>query len=783
MLVTRKSILFTLPVLSVLSGQAFGQATLDNLLSTVQVSGSKTCAQVEINLNRLASVVGVSPSGAGANVDLRLTPLATTIPDPNDTEPQREAASVSPGNAAGLQGVSYDPSNISGPVIHVSFGKKVSFRLQRDTDNRHIVLKVSPFGQAGCAASSQKSGDETPATPDDQQKSDLSLSEQAAASGSAEAALVEGKKQLNAGEFPHATAYFTKAVATGTGRVKQDAQEMLGLSRERAGQLAFARAEYQTYLKLYPSGEDAARVKDRLAGVVAAMDDAANSKFDLNKSTKEDKSLPLHGTNDQLVSQGGKADLSTPNLTVIGPQPGSPALQTTANGMRSTFKDQQSDPNAWHWEKSGSVAQYYYRDDNFAPAVPGGPMDQHTAYQNEILSSVDLFARGENQRYAVESRLSLYDEQGFGQQANVSNLNVSTAYVDARFKDYAIETRLGRQSKSTGGVFGRFDGGLVSWDISKSWKLQAVAGSPAFSRSSSPFADGRYFYGTSLDYTFPDKSLSATIYAIEQNVENIVDRRAIGADVRYNNKHGSIYGAADYDIFYGELNNGYVSGTWLPRDGTTVYATVDYRKSPFLLTSNAMMGQNFTTLGALVDAFGLDNAEQLAVDRTASSESATFGVSQELNKKWQVAVDGTVAYYSGTPASGGVAEVPDPGLEYYGSIQFNGTGIIDPLDSMSFGLRYSHSESAAMYMADASVRYPINENLKLGPRFRASLRDSLTSDQVQWLAMPSLGIRYHVAKNWNVEAEAGARWQDTISAGVASQSLDLLATLGYRFDF
>ena len=346
-----------------------------------------------------------------------------------------------------------------------------------------------------------------------------------------------------------------------------------------------------------------------------------------------------------------------------------------------------------------------------------------------------------------------------------------------------LDARIGRQSKSTGGVFGRFDGGVLSWEAIKNVKLQAVGGSPVFSRNAMPFADNHYFYGVSAEYTSDKKDWSASIYAIEQNVGDLVDRRAIGGEAHYNGQKFVAYSAADYDIFFHELNNAYVTGTWLPRQGTSIYGTLDYRKVPFLLTSNALMGQNFGTLQTLVDAVGLDNVNEWAGDRTASSKTASAGISQQLNDQWQASVDATLGYYAGTPASGGVDATPDPGFDFYASVTMSGSSILKQNDTLTGSLRYAWSSSATTYMADAYYRLPINEKLRLGPRFRVSLRNSSISDQVQYLVMPSLSASYRINQNWSIESELGARYQNTVTNGQSSPSLDVLATAGYRYEF
>ena len=45
------------------------------------------------------------------------------------------------------------------------------------------------------------------------------------------------------------------------------AQELIGVARERAGDIEQARKEYELYLKLFPNGEGATRVRQRLASL------------------------------------------------------------------------------------------------------------------------------------------------------------------------------------------------------------------------------------------------------------------------------------------------------------------------------------------------------------------------------------------------------------------------------------------------------------------------------------------------------------------------------------
>jgi hypothetical protein len=222
---------------------------------------------------------------------------------------------------------------------------------------------------------------------------------------------------------------------------------------------------------------------------------------------------------------------------------------------------------------------------------------------------------------------------------------------------------------------------------------------------------------------------------------------------------------------------------WRPREGTSIYGSVDFRRVPFLVTSNALMGQAEDDLQSLVDIFGEDSVYELAVDRTATAKTANLGVSQQINKDWQVSLDGTIADYSGTPASGGVDAIPDPGVEYYASLQASGSNVFLKDDTLNLGLRYSRSDSSNFYMADAYYRFLVNEDWRLSPRLRFSLRDSRTSDQLQYLISGSVASRYKINKNWSFEAEAGARWEDIVTTLSDTRSINLLATAGYRYEF
>jgi tetratricopeptide (TPR) repeat protein len=83
--------------------------------------------------------------------------------------------------------------------------------------------------------------------------------------------LMEAARQAMArGDYTYAIKVYTAVVEYPDYPRARDAQEYLGLARERNGQLAHAMAEYEKYLELYPKGEGAERVRQRLDGLLTA---------------------------------------------------------------------------------------------------------------------------------------------------------------------------------------------------------------------------------------------------------------------------------------------------------------------------------------------------------------------------------------------------------------------------------------------------------------------------------------------------------------------------------
>ena len=530
-----------------------------------------------------------------------------------------------------------------------------------------------------------------------------------------EGLMEEARQAVAKGDYSRAIQLYTKVLQYVDNPNRQDALEYLGLARERKGQLAHAKKEYETYLSLYPEGEGADRVQQRLAGLMTARE--------------------------------------TPT-----PRPKTKSLQT-----------------AQTWDVFGGISQFYQR------AISVTDADGSDVDASALANDIDVTARRRGERYDFQARLSgsyAYDFLGDGSGSETS---ISTLYLDGADRNRGVSFRLGRQSRDSGGVLGRFDGLLLGYKLTDWMGLNGVAGFPV-ANTDNKIETGRRLYGLSIDWgTFAD-AWDFNTFIIEQKADGILDRRGIGGEVRYFDPSRSLLTFVDYDISYEDLNTFIFLGTWILPTQTTVNASFDYRNSPVLTTTNALQSQTVSSLDELHDLFSDNEIRTLAEDRTASVKTLTSGVSHPFTEHFQVSGDVTATTLSDTPASGGIEAVPGTGWEYFYSVQFIGSSLIKPGDISIVGLRYADGDNANTVSGTLNTRYPVNHQWRLNPRFRLDYRDN-DDGTTQWIKAPSFRTEYRWRKRYRFEGEAGAEWSSQQLDEDNNDTSSFFLSLGYRYDF
>jgi len=540
----------------------------------------------------------------------------------------------------------------------------------------------------------------------------------------------EARQAMAGGDYARAIQIYTKVLQHVDTGEHQSASEFLGLARERNGQLAHAKLAYEQYLAQYPEGPGAERVRQRLAGLTTA------------RMAPKEK-------------------------------------------LRGVERDQE-EPT---WDTFGSFTQYYRRDTSHIvtedTSTPITARDSETRVNlSSLTTDLDITGRRRGGPLEIQSRFTggyeydfLDEDEGSGDISRVSSL-----YVDLQDRTHDVGGRLGRQSLSTSGVLGRFDGALLSYQWLPKVKLNAVSGYPVDSSKDSTDTD-RLFYGVSADFGTFANTWDFNAFIIEQQIDSITDRRAIGGEARYFDPVKSLLTFVDYDISYSELNTFLILGNWNLPYQVTINATIDYRNSPILTTRNAIQGQGVETIEDLRKLFTDDEIRQLAEDRTADSYTYTLGLNRPLNDRFQISGDVTLSKFGDTPASGGVEALPSTDLEAFYNLQLIGNNLLKEGDIAIFSLRYSDTTTAKITSVGINERYPLTNAWRVNPRLRIDYRQNEDTSTDQWTGAPSILMDYLWRKRYRFEVETGGEWSTRELLAGSEDSTSYYIYVGYRADF
>jgi tetratricopeptide (TPR) repeat protein len=544
----------------------------------------------------------------------------------------------------------------------------------------------------------------------------------AAAPGEPEAMLAEARAAIVREDYPTAIHTLTRLLALPTNPYRRDAQEYLGIAYERSGDIVAARREYEKYLQQYPEGDDATRVRQRIVNLVGVPGVAEALRAE---KPKEARDVSVYGSLSQYYYRGNsKIDTQT----------------TTANTLDSTtlsFKDQSAlvtnlDLNA-RLRTATSDDRVVIRDSHTANFLPGQP----------------------------------------------DTNRLSAAYYEHKDKPRDWGARLGRQPGTTGGVVGRFDGATLGYGLSPKWRLNLVGGEPVeFSIDSM-----RRFLGTNLDFGLFAEHWSGNAYVIRQRVDEIADREALGTELRYTAPRAAVFSLIDYDTLFNTFNIGMAQGNWqLGQNNTALNALIDWRKTPTLQTSNAVLGESTSSIRTLLQTYSEEELRQRARAVTATSTLMSLGVTQPLGNVWQLGADARLTRISGTTGTNTVPPAAGTGNIWTYTVQTIATGLIAKRDVTLL--------SASLIDAKTydGTSYALTTRALIGPKWTVDL--SLRSYNQEDAAgttlkrlTPILRTVYQWKERIAFEAEYGIENTHIHSATLDEKSRRNYFSLGYRWDF
>lgn len=568
-----------------------------------------------------------------------------------------------------------------------------------------------------------------------------------------------GDAALAAQAYEQAITIFNSLLNLPPNKQSQEAQELVGLARERSGEIHKAKAEYELYLRLYQTGEGAERVRQRLAALAEMKAEAALQQG-------EEKRRPID-----------------------------------------------------EFQFYGSVYEYYYGGFSQA-SITDKTTNTATTLKNHdqslLQSAFDVtgrYRKGEYDTRAVARGTHMYDTLALDDTRR-SIYRLRAFYLEHSKKD-SYFLRVGRQPGNVGGILDfRFDGAWFRYTtIPQLLNLNIVGGLPRqFSLQTAYVPDdprnlvvgfNRYFYGINVDVGLLAQSWSGNAYFINQMVNGIVDRRAIGAELRYSSNGKNAFGFLDYDVSYNVLNVAMASGTWVTEHNTFTLL-VDHRRTPYLQTTNALFGTPNASL-SLINETNESLLREQAKTVTATSNLFLVGMLHTLNKNWQVGGDVRLNRISGTSASNCLIVLPGTNTLFINpnaqtdalcSLQaIPGTGNIWTVTGQAIGTDVPFEQSTlvlnASYIDNNAYKgqsATFNSLTRIGSDLQLNTflifyhqKDSL--DVHLYRITPTLRVDYRLYNGWTIEGSGGI--EQTFSTGPLQKDSTTreFFFFGLRWDF
>ena len=544
--------------------------------------------------------------------------------------------------------------------------------------------------------------------------------------------LRDARSALEKHHYPEAVDLLSRLLRQPEYPARVEAQELIGLVRERAGQLAQAKAEYEEYLRRYPNGPGAERVRIRLRTLIEA------------------------------------------------------ALAPKSLGESATAKG-----NRWMMAGTTSLTYQYEKDQTTSAGTTTS-----TTSVNAALIYADLLLRDRGQRYDFTSRVDAGYTKNLVSTFGGSQDRTTAAYVELTDRMLGLTGRAGRQTLASQGIIGLFDGLYVGYQLNPKLTVSVAGGLPAYTAYSSP--SGQTKLGTvTAEYDPFHLAWVFDAYLFDEMVGSQTDRRSIGFQTRYTQPGRTAVVLVDYDVEFRQLNSATLIGNAKVGQSWILGFNADHRRSPLLELNNALIGQTVTSLNALPNSFTPaltpSQIRQMAIDRTATSNTFVISASRPLGDRWQFMVDLAGLELSSTPASFNVPSTPSPGLDKSASLQMSGLSLLQASDLHIFSVRYDDSPISRSTTLSWDARFVVHGAWRLGPRLSVEQLNEPTLGGKQYLYLPQVrgdwtGRRaiFELTAGYELQHQLAQQQQQSLTGVTETGALDqrsLYLSATYRFRF
>jgi hypothetical protein len=435
------------------------------------------------------------------------------------------------------------------------------------------------------------------------------------------------------------------------------------------------------------------------------------------------------------------------------------------------------------------VSQYYYggqsRTDStittVTPATNATTIDTlslTSTDQKSIVTNLDL-----NARYASatwDDRVVVRGTDTYSLLKGQPNRDrLVAAYTEISYLPSQSTVRLGRQTSTFGGVLGRFDGvQATSAGIIPRLRANVVVGRPV------DRYDGTtpLFYGASVDADAIRDNLGGSFYAIQQRVQGYTDRTAVGTELRYFDTDRSLIALLDYDVSFRAINIAMAQGSWQLPGGSSVNFLGDYRRTPSLQLSNALLAGRNLTLEQYLETFGEAQTRDDARAVTPISKVLYVGFTTPLSPRWQVGADVRFSSLSGTPEIGLLPATMSTGNVITYSAQAIGTGIFGRNDVLVANASYLTGTLNKAFSIGLTERFPFGASFVLEPSLRYYRQKGENDVKIDRYS-PGIKLSYRLRERMQLEGEATWEHTHTVSPTVDDTTTRIYYFVGYRWDF
>lgn len=519
----------------------------------------------------------------------------------------------------------------------------------------------------------------------------------------------------------------------------REAQELAGVLRLKVGDMTRARTEFELFLRLYPSGPDADRVRAELQRL-PARPEARSAR----SATRVEPTTAITGSASAFF-YGGQSRGRTQEFQ-DSPLSGLPEL-VSDSPYSSTDQKQLVGTIDFNWRHrdADSDMRFVFRDNYTEDWLP----------------------------------------------RNRDRNRLSALYFDHRSTRWGTNLRIGRQSATGGGVMGRFDGLQAGYAFAPKWRLNVVAGEP----TDKLLESRRRFAGAWVEAEALAPGASGSLYVIEQRIDGQTDRRAVGTDLRYFSGAVSASGTLDYDVLLRGLNIAALQGTWQLRETTTLNVLYDRRATPLLMVGNALFFQDpslplVTRLRDLLGTTTMEALRQQVKSTTAYTTQALLGVTMPIASHWQLGTDVRLTNVGELLPVPGILPAGQAGTGNLWSVgaQLIGTNLYSTRDTHVGALTLLTGPTFKGLLLTYNQSTHVGEAWQLEPSLKFYAQDDASGGRVVRLT-PGLRVSYRLGRQTSVESELSTEWsRSSTPATTSSPQRDESATrtyyyLGGRYDF